>query len=691
MKGRSFAPIDLRTSRSPRTFRMTMAPQFEDRLRATRLDDPETFERALREAPQVTGGRGPHVLLADSKGEAPAIRIRTYHRGGWIGGFARSVFASPARAIREFHLWQTLQMRGAPIPEAVFARAERKRGLWRLHFATLDRPHALDGLAWFSDPEKCSSWPAALASCARSIRAFHNAGCVHGDLNLRNLLFEASPIRSYERSSERGTSGSSHSIAGDPVGGSAGDSAGQEAIQCWLVDLADARLRDPVSPTERLRDLMRLLRSAEKQGIPFADSTRHHARFLSAYCGSDRGLRAALLRALPAERLRLTRHRIGWRLRGKPLPSLAAAFHFTAALNLAAALILISPLACRDASTERSETGAAANESGWSILATGDTGRTGSSAFLESLTEGQLSVARAMTEEARRDSVDALVLLGDNFYWRGLDREHLLERLRRNLVVPYCYFFDLSGPRSSEIDSACSLETNARQPVPVYAVLGNHDLETAESPELQRRVVPEFLPGWQMSRGLAEVIEVEEGISLILLESEVAIRDKAATRRALFDAVMAARGPWRIVATHRPIATDDVGGVPEGGYPTMVQETLAEAAQAGHPVQLVLSAHHHNLQAFELTAPARLLQIGLGAGARAEGPLAAPNHPAARFGAISLGFARVERVGQGDAERLSVRLISAPRWPWLYLFQSPSEIARFTVDRTGRVAGPGRK
>lgn len=636
------------------SFRMASAQRFEKRLREAHLDDPDAFERALSNETKVPGGRGPHVLIADPHEKEPAIRVRTMHRGGWVGGFARDAFASPNRVIREFHLWQTLHARGAPLPEAVFARAKRRRGLWRLQFATLDRPEALDGLAWFSDPEKRAAWPSALAQCARSIRAFHDAGGVHGDLNLRNLLLEITPTREQE-------------------------------IRCWIVDLADARLRDPVSPRERLQDLMRLLRSAEKRGIPLAHSARHHARFLSHYCGSERSLRKAMLKALPTEQRRLTRHRIGWRLKGKSLPVLAATSTLTAILPLAAAILLVSPLACHDAVPEPTEKSAPESTSSWSLLATGDTGRTGQSALLESITEGQLSVARAMTEEAQRSPVDGLLLLGDNFYWRGLDREHLLERIERNLVSPYCYFLGFGGPRSAEVETACRLPEIERQPVPVYAVLGNHDLETAESPELQRRVVPEFLPGWKMSQGLAEVIEIEEGISLILLESEVAIRDPAATHRALFGAVTSSRGPWRIVATHRPIATDDEGGVPTGGYPTRIQETLAATAEAGYPVQLVLSAHHHNLQAFELTSPAQLLQVGLGAGARAEGPLASPDHPAARFGALSLGFARVERIGLGETERLSIRLIAAPRWPWLYLFRSPTEIARFAVDRDGRV------
>jgi hypothetical protein len=330
-------------------------------------------------------------------------------------------------------------------------------------------------------------------------------------------------------------------------------------------------------------------------------------------------------------------------------------------------------LACADEKPNDAE------EARWSLIATGDTGRTST---LASLFEGQLSVARSMTEEAQRHPVDDLVLLGDNFYWHGLAREHLVERIRTNLVGPYCYFLDLRGPRSSEVEDACEISAAARSPVGFFAVLGNHDIESRESIDLQRDVIPDFLPGWHMSRTLAQVYEVAPGVSLILFESELAIDDKDAIKRALLDALSDSRGPWRILATHRPIATDDDGFPPVGGYPGFVREAIAES---GRSVQLVLAGHHHSLQVFEVTSPTPSLHIGIGSGSRAAPPLA-QNHPDARFGALELGFARVDLVGHGDAEeRLSVRLFAAPRWPWLALFQSYRLRAHFEVDRLGQV------
>jgi tRNA A-37 threonylcarbamoyl transferase component Bud32/Icc-related predicted phosphoesterase len=536
---------------------------------------------------------------------------------------------SPNRPFREFRIWTTLRQRGVPLPIPVLAVSRRRRLLWRSAFGSLDLPEAHDGVAWLENRPSAEELRNACIAFATVLRRFHDAGGLHGDLHLRNVLIEF----------ENDESASARMV---------------------LIDLDRTRILQSVSAQERFRDLMRFARSLEKAGRADLTSPRYRALCMSTYCAGDRGLRRAMLRWAPMEARRIRRHRFGWWFGKRIYGALLAT-------------LMMMGIACAD---ERSEKPEGAR---WSVIATGDTGRTSKFA---SLIEGQLSVARSMTEEASRNPVDGLVLLGDNFYWHGLAREHLVQRIRTNLVRPYCYFLELSGPRSNEVDDACGINAAARAPVEIFAVLGNHDIELPESVELQRHVIPDFLPGWRMSKSLAEVYEVAPGVSLILFESELAIDDKEAIKRKLREAVSTARGPWRILVTHRPIATDDDGFPPEGGYPGFVREALAES---GEPVQLVLAGHHHSLQVFEIGDPTPSLHIGIGSGSRATPPLA-KDHPDARFGALELGFARVDLVGLGDAEeRLSVRLFEAPRWPWIAHFQKYRIRAHFDVDRSGQV------
>ncbi len=633
----------MKRARSPETLRargfvLRLAPAFAEGVRSLGLTDGPSWDAAIAGCEHVSAGRGQNHLLAlpDHSG---ILRLRPGHRGGVLGGLLGDRTLSRRRLFREFELWLDLHARGLPLPVPVLAAARRRAFFWRTAMGSLDLPRAQDGLRLIERDPAEPLLAAAGDAMARTLRRFHDAGAIHGDLHLGNLLFE-----------------------------NVSDTQHEETIRCRLIDLDRARRVERVSPADRMREWMRLARSVEKRGFGHRVPAPLRTRWLASYCAGDAALERDMLACLPRELRRLKRHRLAWRV-GRLLRSAGRS-------GLAAALAGLLA-AC---SVETSDAPKPVAEARFSLLAVGDTGRTRPFArFIE----GQLAVSSAMTDEARARPVDGLLLLGDNFYWHGLDREHLLPRVRQNLVRPYCYFLRLDGPRSPEVEEACGLSPERRQPVPIFAVLGNHDVEHPESMRLEREVLPRFLPDWQMAGSLAEAVELGSGISLILFESEPAIDDPEAIGRAIADAVRAARGPWRILAAHRPIATDDLGNKRLGGYPDFVRQGLVAAER---PVQLVLAAHHHSLQVFEVGAPIPSLHIGVGSGARAEPPLSL-NHPDARFGRLALGFARVDLTGHGTDERLVVTLIETPSLPILSSLIDPERVARFEVDLAGRVVG----
>jgi 3-deoxy-D-manno-octulosonic acid kinase len=603
---------------------------FEAGARDLGLDKPDSFDRALLAAERCRGGRGENYLLS-SEHWPERVRLRPLRHGGFLGRWTGGRYFSARRSEREFELWRLLEGRGAPIPRAVLAASRRRGVFWAPTFGALNREDARDALDWLREERRSPALIRSTAiALARSIRRFHDAGAIHGDLHLANVLIEGSNA--------------------DP--------------QCWLVDLGRTTLEDRLSPSIRMRELMRLWRSIEKTHRTECLDLRVAACFLSSYCDGDRVLRRSMLSFAGREDRRLRRHRFGWRIAG----------------HLASMAFAIGLLACSESKgTLDANTHVPAEaRPRLSLLATGDTGRIRS---FGGLFEGQLAVAHSMRVEDRDAPVDGVIFLGDNFYFHGLDREHLVERIRRNLVEPYCHFLDMDGPRGDEVEPSCSIPSRLRHPVPIYAVLGNHDLELPESPTLQREVIPEFLPRWQMSSSIAEAVELTSGVSLILFESEVAIDDEPAMSEALIAAISRARGPWRILAAHRPIATDDNGGLPVGGYPVWVRDAIAKA---GRPVQLAITGHHHNLQAFALEEPTALLQIGAGSGSRATPPLAKDEVPSL-FSSIELGFARIDLVGTGETERLSVSLFGTARWPLLAQVSRHVERARFEVDLKGSV------
>ncbi len=312
----------------------------------------------------------------------------------------------------------------------------------------------------------------------------------------------------------------------------------------------------------------------------------------------------------------------------------------------------------------------------FSILAVGDTGR---APRLSHRFHRQLAVGLGLAAEDRRHPVDALLLLGDNFYWRGLEQGELVARLKQNVVRPYCRFVALSGPRSNEVRDACPLSAVERRPVPIHAVLGNHDYKAPESPRLQREVLPDFVPNWRVPDGLAEVAEFPAGVSLVLLQSvELRERADAAPLRA---ALARSRGPWRILVAHHPVAAayDGPEGTPHAPEPYR-SLVLRAIRDAGVPVQLALGGDEHNLQVIEMETSALPVQVVSGSGSRVR--KLRTSNPRLRFAVARPGFVRVDLVEGATGQELVLSVFTTGSVP-LFAVDPPELVARWALGRDG--------
>jgi len=312
------------------------------------------------------------------------------------------------------------------------------------------------------------------------------------------------------------------------------------------------------------------------------------------------------------------------------------------------------------------------NPARFSMLAVGDTGR---NYWLPSLRGGQLAVAREMTAADLERPVDALALLGDNFYPSGLSAADLIPRIRENLVTPYCRFVALDGPDSGAVADACTLPRSLRRsnPPSIHAVLGNHDHKHPESPSLQANAVPLFISNWHAPTELVDVVEFEVGVSLILVDST---RVKGEEHIGpLRDALRRARGPWRIAIAHHPIAPLDSTDM---GKPEPSAALLRRAIEeAGVSVHIFLSGHRHNLQVIEMAKPSRILQLIAGGGANIR-PI--EHHYANRkFALESNGFARIDLLEREGREILVAELWSTERYPVVF-WRKAQRVARWRVS-----------
>jgi len=298
----------------------------------------------------------------------------------------------------------------------------------------------------------------------------------------------------------------------------------------------------------------------------------------------------------------------------------------------------------------------------------------------------QLAVAAAMAASDRARPVHALVLLGDNFYPDGLLRGDLVARIRANLVRPYCRFLALAGAGAPEVAGACEVPAGERHPLPVFAVLGNHDHYSSESPALQRAAPRRFLANWHMPFGAAAVYELGGGVSLVAFDSHPVF--EGADADPLAEVLRESRGPWRVLVAHHPIA-DRGRDSEEERHARYRRVVLGAIAAAGVPVHLVIAAHEHNLQVLAMDPPAPALHAiaGGGSGARSlNGP-----DPSRKAGFKEPGFARVDLVEDargagGSGARLVVSLYGLPRLPQRLVSDRPQLLARWSVDRAGRIA-----
>jgi hypothetical protein len=305
----------------------------------------------------------------------------------------------------------------------------------------------------------------------------------------------------------------------------------------------------------------------------------------------------------------------------------------------------------------------------FSLLAVGDTGhRAKRFAWLTP----QRAVGDALEATHRERPADLLALLGDNFYPDGLEARELEPRIAENLVAPYCAFLDLTAPLSARVEASCPLPAARRRPVPVRAVLGNHDWRAPESPDLQQDAIPRYLANWRLQKGGAYVEEAAAGVSVVFFDSTHGRTREGLVR--LTEALASARGPWRVVVAHHPIDASPKGA--------LVREAIAAA---GVPVHLWLAGHEHNLQLGEPGAPGPALQVVAGGGSHATG--LKYDLPGRRVFRRSLGYARVDLVpgGAGASEDalvvalVAVRPFPAARW-------RPARLAaRFAVALDGTV------
>lgn len=220
---------------------------------------PQILERLGGEAAAFVQGRAAHPVVALPDGRRVVAR-RLVH-GGLLGPLLRDLYWGASRALRELVATLRAAEKGVPVPAAVAARTERIfAGFYRADLLTEEVSGAIDLGRLLREEWAGMAQPrrrAVIEAAARSVRAMHDAGLFHADLNLKNVLLR------WEEGAPR----------------------------MVLVDLDRCRFYRSLTFRQRRRNLWRLARSAEKLAAGSSRAGRAEAyRFLAAYADGDAAL-----------------------------------------------------------------------------------------------------------------------------------------------------------------------------------------------------------------------------------------------------------------------------------------------------------------------------------------------------------------------------------------------------------------
>jgi tRNA A-37 threonylcarbamoyl transferase component Bud32 len=230
--------------------------------------------------PAAGGGRGP--LIALRLGGEEAIAKRPVH-GGLLGRLFGGLYWGRERVLSQLRAAQRLRAAGVATPEVLVVGWRSVAGpLQRQAIIAQAIPGAINLYGASRNPPPGLSRRAIVRESAGVVRRMHDAGFLHADLNVTNLVLEP----------------------------------GAGELRVHIVDLDRGRFRSRLVPGERAHNLARLLRSYEKWlAVETPLSGREELDFLRSYARTDRAMLRWLWRYLQSYRRSLGPRRLGWRLR----------------------------------------------------------------------------------------------------------------------------------------------------------------------------------------------------------------------------------------------------------------------------------------------------------------------------------------------------------------------------------------
>jgi 3-deoxy-D-manno-octulosonic acid kinase len=261
---------------------LLLKKEYKNLLLGQGIDDLKTFLKQSRQSSHYLEGRTPHPSIP--MGDGKRMVLRQYSHGGLLRCLTGNLYFFGARSFRELALTEEIRTCGIPTIPSIGAIHQRVSfPFYQAYFLSLEVPRAMDLTQYLQEiglnpsRENLLLKRKTIRSAGLLIRQFHQAGFFHGDLQLKNIL-----------------------VAGD---------------QLLLIDF-DRSYRKPVlSVHERMRNLLRFNRSAEKwKRLGLLITRTDRWRFFLAYVGDEKKILETMERTLRTYSLRLLFYRMGWAL-----------------------------------------------------------------------------------------------------------------------------------------------------------------------------------------------------------------------------------------------------------------------------------------------------------------------------------------------------------------------------------------
>jgi 3-deoxy-D-manno-octulosonic acid kinase len=231
--------------------------EWEEPLISSGILTDQPGSSAIQETPIPGGRESASIVTVAAVGK---LVVRRYRRGGLIGKILVDRYLSASRPFRELAVLSLAGARGVPVPEVLGASSTRA-GLFRHRGRIVTRlvPESRTLPAFIREKrDESRRVEDVLKKAGAAIKAMHDAGIYHADLNMNNILV-----------TDQG--------------------------RIVLIDFDNARTLDGMSAARRAANLRRLLRSLRKlreSGSPLEDG--EFSMIIEGYADKDVALAGAL-------------------------------------------------------------------------------------------------------------------------------------------------------------------------------------------------------------------------------------------------------------------------------------------------------------------------------------------------------------------------------------------------------------